>query len=355
MSRTRVQVNDALRARAAHVHANAIVIDGMCPDHIAHPHSTLRFNEPYLQKLVDGGITAFNQSGLAAGTFKGGVKLLRVWHRRVAHNADRALFVTRAEDIGRAKAERKVGVIIGTRDPAVIEDDTDYIEPLYRTGLRTLQLTYNERSLLGDGCQERVQGGLTDFGIAAVEEMNRVGMIVDLSHAGEATAIEATRVSRAPVIISHSACRALRDNPRSASDDLIRAVAKTGGVIGICFLPFLLTAGGQSEATLEDLLRHVDHVVDLVGIAHVGFGSDLTETIDPAEMMTETGALRQLANRPYKSSVYPPLPWIFPEEANSLGKWGNLTLGLLARGYSDDDAAEIVGGNWMRVYGDVWQ
>jgi len=105
MSRTRVQVNDALRARAAHVHANAIVIDGMCPDHIAHPHSTLRFNEPYLQKLVDGGITAFNQSGLAAGTFKGGVKLLRGWHRRVAHNAGRALFVARVEDIEREDGE----------------------------------------------------------------------------------------------------------------------------------------------------------------------------------------------------------------------------------------------------------
>ncbi len=355
MSRVRIPVNDALRTRAARVHAGAIVIDGMCPDHIAHPHSTLRFNEPYLQRLFDGGITAFSQAGVDAHTFTEGIKLVRTWHHRVAHNSDKAVFVARADDIRRAKADGKVGVIIGTQDPAIIEDDTDYIEPLYRTGVRSLQVTYNERSLLGDGCQERVQGGLTDFGIAAVAEMNRVGMVVDVSHAGEATALEATQVSRAPVIISHSACRALRNNPRSASDELIRAMARTGGVMGICFLPFLLTADGRTKATLEDLLAHVDHVVDLVGVDHVGFGSDLTEEINPAEMMTETGALGQLPNRPYKPSVYPPLPWIFPEEANSMAKWQNLTLGLLARGYSDDDAAQIMGGNWARVYGEVWK
>ena len=238
MARVRTPVNDALRARAARVHAGAIVIDGMCPDHIAHPHSKLRFNEPYLQRLFDGGITAFNQAGVAARTFKEGVKLVRTWQHRVAHTSDKAVFVTRADDIRRAKAEGKVGVIIGTQDPAIIEDDTDYIEPLYRTGVRTLQLTYNERSLLGDGCQERVQGGLTDFGIAAVEEMNRVGMIVDVSHAGEATALEATQVSRAPVIISHSACRALRDNPRSASDELIRAMAEPAGSWAFAFSRF---------------------------------------------------------------------------------------------------------------------
>ncbi|HXX39306.1 MAG TPA: membrane dipeptidase [bacterium] len=355
MVRRTTPIDDTLRAHAARVHSEAIVIDGMCTDHIPHPHSKLRFNEPYLRRLFDGGITAFDQGGAGARSFKDAVKLVRQWEHRVAHTADQAIFVRRADDIRRAKAERKVGVIIGSQDPAMIEDDTDYIEPLYRMGVRTLQVTYNERSLLGDGCQERVQGGLTDFGIAAIEEMNRVGLLVDVSHAGEATALEATQVSRAPVIISHSACRALRNNPRSASDELIRAMAKTGGVIGICLLPFLLTEDGRAEATLDDLLRHVDHVVDLVGVDHVGFGSDLTEEIDPAEMMTETGELGQMVNRPYKAPVYPPLPWIFPQEANSLAKWGNLTLALLARGYADHDVAKVMGGNWLRVYSEVWK
>lgn len=355
MVRRSSPVNDALRSRARLVHAEAIVIDGTCTDHIPHPHSKLRFNEPYLRRLFDGGITAFNHAGAGARTFRDAVKLVRVWQHRVGHTSDKTVFVGRGDDIRRAKAEGKVGVIVGSQDPAMIEDDTDYIEPLYRTGVRVLQITYNERSLLGDGCQERVQGGLTDFGIAAIREMNRVGMIVDVAHAGEATALEATQVSQAPVIISHSACRALRDNPRSAGDALIRAMARTGGVIGICLLPFLLTEDGRTEATLEDLLRHVDHVADLVGVDHVGFGSDLTEEIDPAEMMTETGELGQMVNRPYKPSVYPPLPWIFPEECNSLAKWGNLTLGLLARGYTEEDASKIMGGNWLRVYSQVWK
>jgi membrane dipeptidase len=355
MARSRSPVTDALRSRAARVHAAATVIDGTCTDHIPHPHSKLRFNEPYLRRLQDGGITAFNHAGAAARTFRDAVKLVRKWEHRVEHTSDQTLLVTRGDDIRRAKAERKVGVIVGSQDPAMIEDDTDYIAPLYRIGVRVLQITYNERSLLGDGCQERVQGGLTDFGIAAIEEMNRVGMLVDVAHAGEATALEATQVSRAPVIISHSACRALRDNPRSASDQLIRAMAKTGGVMGICLLPFLLTEDGRTQASLEDLLRHVDHVADLVGVDHVGFGSDLTEEIDPTEMMTETGELGQMVNRPYKLPVYPPLPWIFPVECDSLAKWGNLTLGLLARGYTDDEAAKIMGGNWLRVYSQVWK
>jgi membrane dipeptidase len=152
-----------------------------------------------------------------------------------------------------------------------------------------------------------------------VQEMNRVGLVVDLAHVSDATAREAAALSTRPVIISHSACSALRPNPRSATDELIRLVAKTGGVMGICFLPFLLDVNGRTRCTFEDYLRHIDHVVDLVGVDHVGFGTDLTVEID------------------------------------SLAKMCNITLGLLARGYSDEDARKIMGGNFLRVFGDVWR
>jgi membrane dipeptidase len=185
--------------------------------------------------------------------------------------------------------------------------------------------------------------------------MNRIGFVVDLAHVSDPTAKEAAALSTKPVIISHSACGGLRPNPRSATDELIRLVAKTGGVIGICFLPFLLDRDGRTRCTFEDFLRHIDHVVDMVGVDHVGFGTDLTEEINPTEMMTETGELGNWPNKPYRPVVYPPLPWIFPPEIDSLSKMGNITLGLLARGYSDEDARKIVGGNFLRVFSEVWK
>jgi membrane dipeptidase len=218
-----------------------------------------------------------------------------------------------------------------------------------------MQITYNERCYVGDGCQERNPTGLSHFGVDVVTEMNRVGLVVDLAHVSDMTAREAAALSTRPVIVSHSACGGLRPNPRSATDELIRFVAKTGGVIGICFLPFLLDRDGRTRCTFEDFLRHIDHVVDLVGVDHVGFGTDLTEEINPTEMMTETGELGNWPNKPYRPVVYPPLPWIFPPEIDSLAKMGNITLGLLARGYTDEDARKIMGGNFLRVFGEVWR
>jgi membrane dipeptidase len=350
-----VPVTPELRERAAAVHRSAIVIDGMCTDHIEDPHNKLRWNEPYLQRLFDGGITALNRGGAHYQKFADGVKAIRKFQLRAQHCPERTLFVRTADDIRRAKREGKVGIIAGFQTSVVIEDDVDYVEALYQVGARCMQITYNERCYVGDGCQERNPAGLSHFGVDVVKEMNRIGFVVDLAHVSDATAKEAAALSTKPVIISHSACGGLRPNPRSATDELIRLVAKTGGVIGICFLPFLLDRDGRTRCTFEDFLRHIDHVVDMVGVDHVGFGTDLTEEINPTEMMTETGELGNWPNKPYRPVVYPPLPWIFPPEIDSLSKMGNITLGLLARGYSDEDARKIMGGNFLRVFSEVWR
>lgn len=354
MLRKATPITSDLQATAARLHRESIVIDGMCLDHIVDPHSTHRFNEPYVRRYRSGGLTAFNHASIS-NNFREGIKHVRRWQDRIRHNPDVAISVTRAEDIRRAKAEGKLGIIVGFQTAAVMEDDTDFLEPLYAVGVRVMQVTYNERGLLGDGCQETNATGLSDLGVAAVREMNRLGMVVDVSHAADATAYQAAEASEDPIIISHTACAALRPNPRSAGDDVIRAVAQKGGVVGICFLPFLLNAQGRTTATMEDLMRHVDHVADLAGVDHVGFGSDLTEEIVPTEMITDTGALGVRPNKPYKPSVYPPLPWIFPPEMDSVAKFGNLTLHLLARGYSDEEARKIIGGNFLRVFLQVWR
>lgn len=355
MPRKAGMITAELEARAARLHQQSVIIDGMCLDHIEDPISKLRFNTPYVQRYRAGGITAFNHAGAAATRFRDAAKHIRRWQHRIRSNPDVAVFVTKADDIRRAKAEGKLGVIVGSQTADIMEDDTDFLEPLYALGFRILQLTYNERGLLGDGCQETHPAGLSDLGVAAIREMNRIGMLIDVSHAADKTAYEAAETSASPIIISHTACSALRANPRGAADDVIRAVARKGGVIGIFFLPFLLDAQGRTSATMEDFMRHIDHVVDLVGVDHVGFGSDLTEEIVPAEMMMETGAMGVKPNKPYKPSVYPPLPWIFPPEINSTSKYGNITLHLLARGYTEEETAKIMGGNWLRVYEQVWK
>jgi membrane dipeptidase len=357
MTRTRrsIPVTPDLVAHAGRVHAEAVVIDGMCTDHLDHPQDKRRWNEDYLDRVRKGGITALIKAGAHFRDLSGGVKEVRKLQERVRHNPERTIFVRTADDVIRAKHEGKVGMIAGFQTPLVVEDELDYVEALYAVGARTMQITYNERCYLGDGCQERNPAGLSHFGVEVVREMNRIGFLIDLSHVSDATAREAAALSTRPVIISHSACSALRPNPRSASDELIRLVARTGGTMGICFLPFLLDPDGKTTCTLDDLLRHVDHVVDLVGVDHVGFGSDLTEEINPVEMMTELGELGNWPNKPYRPVVYPPLPWIFAPEADSLAKFGNLTLGLLARGYTDEEARKIMGGNFLRVFGEVWR
>jgi membrane dipeptidase len=350
-----VPVTPELRQHAAAVHRAAIVIDGMCTDRIEDSHHKLRWNQPYLQKLFDGGLTALNRGGAHYQRFTDGVKAIRKYQLRAAHDPEHTLFVRTAADIRRAKQEGKVGIIAGFQTSLVVEDDLDYVEALYLVGARAMQITYNERCFIGDGCQERNPAGLSHFGIDVVKEMNRVGLVVDLAHVSDPTAREAAALSTRPVIVSHSACAALRPNPRSATDELIRLVASTGGVVGICFLPFLLDPDGRTRCTFEDFLRHVDHVVDLVGVDHVGFGTDLTEEINPLEMMTETGELGNWPNKPYRPVVYPPLPWIFPPEIDSLAKLGNITLGLLARGYDDKEVQKIMGGNFLRVFEEVWR
>lgn len=178
--RTPVPVTPELREHGAAVHRSAIAIDGMCTDHIEDPHNKLRWNEPYLQRLFDGG-THYQK-------FADGVKAIRKFQLRVQHCPERTIFVRTAEDIQRAKRGGKVGIIAGFRTSVVIEDDVDHVEALYAVGARWMQITYNERCYVGDGCQERNPTGLSHFGIDVVKEMNRVSLVVDLAHVSDATA-----------------------------------------------------------------------------------------------------------------------------------------------------------------------
>jgi membrane dipeptidase len=196
-------------------------------------------------------------------------------------------------------------------------------------GQRVSQLTYNQRNRLGGGCWDEPDLGLTPYGAQIVAEMNRVGMVVDVSHCGERTSLEAIAASATPVLATHSNCRALvPDQPRNKSDNVIRELAASGGVIGIALVrPFV--AGGP--ARLDRVLDHFDHVTRLVGVEHVGLGSDLARDSAPG------------ATTSHHIAGLDPGMWVF-----------QLTEGLLGRGYRDPDVRLVLGGNFARALGEIW-
>jgi membrane dipeptidase len=260
----------------------------------------------------------------------------------------KAVLVTCADDIVRAKENDRFGVILGFQTGSVIEDQLHNVRILHRLGVRIIQLAYMERNLLGDGCLEPENRGLTALGRQVVFEMNRVGLLIDLSHVGYQTAQDAIELSSRPVVFSHSNPKAVWDSPRNIPDHLMKAVAAKGGVMGITpYTPFARTRQ-ETLPTLDDYFAHVDYAVNLIGIDHVGFGTDFIEGRD-------------------RLSFVKGMQWPYPDivmgydlasrhvtELDSLDTLPLLAQGLLDRGYSEDDVEKFLGKNFLRVYRDVW-
>lgn len=327
------------------IHARSIVIDGLT--------SFKRPDGEFFESLKAAGLTAFSQTLSVLDDFRDSVKrvykfkqLLRQWPNLVT-------LVTSAADIEAAKRDGKVGVILNFQNTVALEDEELFVEALYDMGVRVLQLTYNERNLVGDGCTERVQSGLSDFGVQVVEECNRVGMLVDLSHVGEATCLDAVEVCRGPLVISHSNPKALCDVPRNVNDDLILRVARKGGLVGINAFPGFLRKDGQ-RPTLEDFVANVRYVAKLAGIEHVAVGTDLIDRATLADYTTESGAIG-VGKKVYKPGAYPPWPWQYPTGLEKATEYPNLTAALVKAGFAPSDIRKILGENWLRVYRAVWR
>ncbi|MBI4277268.1 MAG: membrane dipeptidase [Armatimonadetes bacterium] len=308
-------------------------------------------SKPPFWQWKEGGLTALNVTVVARfARFLEALRAIYASHTILEAYPEDLLLARRGSDLARAHREGRTGVILGFQGAAAMEDDLTNLTIFHRLGIRIIALTYMERNLLGDGCLEPENRGLTHLGRQAVCEMNRLGIVVDLSHVGERTSLDACEISGAPVALTHSNPRRLCDSPRNVSDELIRAVARTGGVIGITpYAPTLSpTPKAGTRSTMEDLLRHIAYVVDMVGIEHVGIGTDMFEAKGATEWNSTT-------KRRYPESVgaY--------EHANlrttgfeSLSQWPAVTERLLAAGYSTEDVAKIVGGNWARVFARVW-
>jgi membrane dipeptidase len=271
------------------------------------------------------------------------------WHEFVASHNTKLLNVRSATDIKRAKQEGKNAVMLNFQN-CPIEGRLENLDMFYGLGVRVMQLTYNERNLLGDGATERTNAGLSDLGVAVVERMNELGILVDTSHSGWQTCADAIAFSKRPPIFSHTECYAISQHPRNKPDDLIRALADKGGVMGLTTVAPFIT--NSAPATLETFLDQVDHVVKLIGVDHVGFGTDTLIRGWPTDPKLKETTLARYGEPYYKPSYRFRYP-MGTEGLNDQHKLKYATAGLLRRGYKDDDVAKILGGNWLRVIGEV--
>jgi len=304
------------------------------------------------------GLTAVNVTmGYVSGNgepFEESVREIARWDARVAGRPNDLLQVLSAADILRARRENRIGIIFGFQNAAMMGRDASRVDAFADLGVRVIQLTYNPANSLGDGSMAPGNRGLTPFGREVIERLNLNKVMVDLSHSGEQTCLEAARASRRPISINHTGCRALVDVPRNKTDAELRLVAERGGFVGIYFMPFVNRA---SVCTAADVVAHIDHAVNVCGEDHVGIGTDGGTTgIDDmatfrAHMRAEV-AQRRAAGIGAAGENPDTLP--FCEELSGPGQFHRLIELLDRRGYGEARIEKILGLNFVNFGREVW-
>jgi len=327
---------------AAKLHNEAIVIDGL---------QTCQWSRPIFEDMRAGGLTAVNVSSVIWENFREGIGYVSEWKRFLRENDDLIRPVRTVADIHAAKAENRTGIIIGWQNTSPLEDKLDYVEIFKDLGVGIMQLTYNTQNYSGAGYLEENDSGLTGFGREVLAEMNRVGMLCDLSHVGDKTTADVIDRSQAPVCISHVLPRALRDVKRNKPDELFKACAEKGGIIGISLFAPGLAAG--NDATVEDYLDAMAYVIDLVGEDHVGIGTDFSQD------RPRPGPWQLWANRDKGTArtltEFATVKISKPKGIERIGEVPNITARMLARGWSETLVLKLLGQNWLRVLDAAWR
>ncbi|WP_315835322.1 dipeptidase [Bradyrhizobium prioriisuperbiae] len=266
------------------------------------------------------------------------------WYRRVCVSDDMSICCS-VDDLLLAAGSNRVGLVLGLQDASAIEKEIDRLQVLKNFGVRVIQLTFNHRNYIGDGCTEREQSGLSTYGVEVVKRMNELGIIVDVSHSGSRTTLDAIKVSSCPIAITHSSCRSITDHPRAKSDDELRALRDGDGYFGVLAVPFFLKPEGGAK--LQTIVQHVEHAANIVGIDRVGIGTDWGPWCADFPNEIKERARAQLASHGFSKKELPEFGDIIPE-LDSWESWPNITAALMDRGYSDHEVEGIVGGNWLK-------
>lgn len=308
-----------------------------------------RWSEKIFRQLRAGGVDAVHVTITYHETFRETVLNIEAWNRHFERFPDLIFQGRSAEDVALARATSRTAVFFGSQNPSCIEDDIGLVQVLHTLGLRFMQLTYNNQSLLATGCYEATDTGLTRMGRAVVAEMNRVGMVVDMSHSAEASTLDAIAHSSRPIAITHANPHSWHPARRNKSDRVLRALAESGGILGLSLYPHHLKGG--SDCTLQEFCEMAARTADLVGIGGLAIGSDLCQ--DQPDSVVEwmrSGRWTKAVDYGEGSADapgFPPMPQWFRDNRD----FGAIAAGLAATGMAQAEVDAIMGGNWLNFFG----
>lgn len=313
-----------------------------------------------IEHVRTSGLTAVHITVGAVGTmasldaFEKTVRDITRWEKEIDTHDGEMTRIRSVADLKSAKADGKMGLIYGLQDGVSFEDDLGRLDALHQLGIRVIQPTYNRRNLLGDGCMEPADAGMSRVGIECIERLNSLGILVDLSHCGRRTAADGIAASKRPVSFTHTGCYALAEHPRHRTDAELRAVAETGGVSGIYVMPYL--AKGK-QPTANDVIQHIEHAINVAGEDHVSIGTD--GNISPMELTQDyiDGFVKNTRERarlgiaaPYETET----GYLFANDLNTPRRFETLAQLLMDRGHSEARVSKVLGLNLMRLFGDTW-
>ena len=306
------------------------------------------WSEKIFRQMRQGGVDAVHVTITYHENFRETVLQIERWNRWFERFPDLIFQGFSGADVQKARDTGRTAIFFGAQNPSMIEDDIGLVEVLHRLGLRFMQLTYNNQSLLATGCYEADDTGLTRMGREVVGEMNRVGMVVDMSHSGERSTLEAIEHSSRPIAITHANPASWHPALRNKSDTVIKALAESGGMLGFSVYPHHLAGG--SGCTLTSFCDMIARTADQIGVDHIGIGTDLCQ--DHPDSVVEwmrSGRWTKKVDFGEGSADapgFPPMPDWFHDNRD----FGNIASGLKARGMSDAEVSAVMGDNWLRFF-----
>lgn len=320
------------------LHADSIIIDGLIISN---------FGRDVFEDMRRGGLTAANCTCCVWENFTQTMRNVMRWKTWFREHGDLITQVYGTQDILRAKAEHKTGIILGWQNLSAIEDQIGYLELFNELGVGIMQIAYNTTNLVGTGCYESNDPGLSDFGRDVIAEMNRLGILCDLSHVGPETSEDVILASKQPVAYSHCLPAGLKEHPRNKSDEQLRFIAQHDGFVGVTMFPPFLKRANQSN--IEDYVEAIEYVINLCGEESVGIGTDFTQGYGQEffDWIThDKGYGRRLTRF---GEV------INPQGLRTIGELPNLTAAMERRGWSQTRIRRIMGENWMSMLRTVWR
>jgi membrane dipeptidase len=333
----------------AELYKRAVVMDSLCSP-FEHPDAS-----PSLELLAtirQSGITAINCT-VSGRTLDGTLESLASLEALAEKHPDAFAIVRKHSDIALAKKESKLGILPGFQDTAFFEENPERVEIFRNLGVRIMQLTYNNRSVFGDGCLEPGNAGLSKAGIAAVKKMNEIGIAVDLSHSGYRTTSEGIAASTKPVLISHSGCAAIYPHPRSKPDEILKSLADRGGYFGVYLMPYLVAS--PTVPTRQHVLDHLIHAINVCGADHVGIGSDgsiekvVLTAVQKADFDADIARRKKLGIGAPGEDRYPYVPDLDGPDHMLI-----IAEELERRGQPSSVIEKVLGANFQRVLGEIW-